>query len=213
MDQQIRKRHLAKRAMMIMAVVVAGAALTPVIPFLPTVELVTAALLGVIAMVLTHCIKVTDLVPSLDLQVLFLLIGTIPLGHAMVATGLNEDLAAVLLESVGRGNPYILIATLYLFTNILTALISNTAVAVLMTPLAIGLAHQTGLDPKPLVMTIAYAASAAFITPFSYQTNIIVMGPGGYLFKDYFRVGMPLTIMLWLAASFFIPWWWPMNPQ
>ena len=81
-----------------------------------------------------------------------------------------------------------------------------------MTPLALGIATQLGMDPKPFVMTIAFAASAAFATPISYQTNIIVMGPAGYTFGDFARLGVPLSILIWAVASVMIPIIWPLTP-
>ena len=196
-DKTIPKPHKARLAMAILLGVVLISA-TGLVP------LVVASLIGVILMMLTHCIGSEDVVHSLDMNVLFLLIGTIPLGYALEGTGLTSDISTFLYQVVGD-HPILMVSALYLVTNILTSLISNTAVAVLMTPLAIGLAGQMGIDAKPLIVAIAYAASAAFATPIGYQTNIIVMGPGGYMFKDYLKVGLPLSIILWITASIFIP--------
>lgn len=168
------------------------------------VPLVVAALAGVILMILFQCLSSEDVIHSLDMNVLFLLIGTLPLGYALERTGLTTDISSSLYRLIGD-HPVLMVSALYLVTNIMTSLISNTAVAVLMTPLAIGLATQMGVDPKPFVMAIAYAASAAFATPIGYQTNIIIMGPGGYTFSDFVKVGLPLSIILWIAASIFIP--------
>ena len=95
-------------------------------------------------------------------------------------------------------------------TNLLTQIISNNAVAVLLTPIALNLSISLGIDPKPLLMAIAFAASASFLTPIGYQTNAIVMGPGGYRFSDYLRVGLALSIICWLLATFLIPIIWPL---
>jgi len=103
-----------------------------------------------------------------------------------------------------------LVGFIYLLTNILTSLISNTAVAVLMTPLTIGIAEQLGVDAKPLIMTVAFAASAAFATPIGYQTNMIVMGPAGYTFGDYLRLGLPLSIITWIVVTISVPLLWPL---
>ncbi len=133
------------------------------------------------------------------------------MGTAFKNTGLTEDVAHFLVEVVGANHPLMLVSALYLITNVLTSLISNAAVAALMTPLAIGLAHELGVDAKPLIMTVAYAASAAFATPIAYQTNIIVMGPGGYTFKDYLKYGVPLSLLIWIVVSLMIPVIWPLK--
>jgi len=175
------------------------------------VPLVIWAMLGVVGLISNRCLRTQDAIAALDFNVLFLLIGTIPLGIALHTTGLTDDLTRFLLEGVGRTHPFLMISALYLVTNLLTALLSNTAVAVLMTPLAMGLAAQLGMEAKPFVMTVAFAASAAFATPISYQTNIIVMGPAGYTFSDYMRLGLPLSILIWIIASIMIPIIWPLT--
>jgi len=200
----IPRRDKAAWALGVMLAVVALTALT----HLP---LVVWALAGVLVLIISGCLGTDDCVAALDFNVLFLLIGTIPLGIAFVRTGLTDDVAHFLVEVVGAEHPLLLIATLYLVTNVLTSLISNTAVAALMTPLAIGLAHQLGIESKPLIMTVAFAASAAFATPIAYQTNIIVMGPGGYNFKDFLRYGTPLSILIWLTVSLMIPILYPLQ--
>jgi di/tricarboxylate transporter len=162
------------------------------------------AMTGATMIVLTQCLRIEEAIQALDFNVLFLLIGTIPLGTAIVNTGLVDDLSA-LIQQIAGNNPYLLISVLYLLTNLITAVISNNAVAVLMTPLAISLAYSMGVDPKPLVMTVAFAASACLVTPQGYQTNIIVMGPAGYKYSDFIRVGLPLSIVLWIVSSLLIP--------
>ncbi len=202
-DKHIRKPHKARIAFGLLLGVLLLTTLTQ-----GRVPLVVAAMAGVVGMVLTHCLKTEEVISSLDFNVLFLLVGTIPLGYGLDHTGLASDLASFLYNTIGN-NPFLMISALYLATNILTSLISNTAVAVLMTPLALDLAAQMGVDPKPLIMAVAFAASAAFATPIAYQTNVIVMGPGGYTFSDYVRVGLPLSLVLWVTASICIPLIWP----
>ena len=177
---------------------------------LTKLPLVLWAILGIIAMIRTRCLNTEEAIAALDFNVLFLLIGTIPLGTALSRTGLDTDLVRFVTAMANPEQPFLFISALYLITNILTSLLSNTAVAVLMTPLALSLAHEVGVDPKPLILTVAFAASAAFATPISYQTNIIVMGPAGYKFSDYLRVGGPLAILLWLISSIMIPLIWPL---
>jgi len=102
-----------------------------------------------------------------------------------------------------------MVSLIYLMTMILTEMASNAATAIIMTPIAISAAMQIGLDPKPFIFSVCFAASASFITPIGYQTNLMVYGPGGYKFSDYVKVGLPLAIFLWIMATFLIPVLWP----
>jgi len=200
---QIKHHHKAPTAMAIMVGVVLATTLTPI-------PLVVWAMAGVVMLVLTRCLRTQDAIDALDFKVLFLLIGTIPLGAAFMATGMTDDLAMGLLHVVGD-NPVLMVSAIYLVTNVLTALLSNTATAVLMTPLAIDIAHHMGIDSRAFIMAVAFAASASFATPMGYQTNIIVMGPAGYTFGDYLKLGIPLSLVIWLTASIAIPFIWPLT--
>ena len=103
-----------------------------------------------------------------------------------------------------------MIRLIYLLTSILTELVSNNAVAVVVTPIAIGIAQALGLDPRPLVIAVMVAASASFATPIGYQTNMMVYGPGGYKFTDFMKIGIPLNLTVGLIASALIPLFWPL---
>jgi di/tricarboxylate transporter len=105
--------------------------------------------------------------------------------------------------------PVVLVSLIYLVTMILTEMASNAATAIIMTPIALSAAAQMGLDPKPFIFSVCFAASASFITPIGYQTNLMVYGPGGYKFSDYVKVGLPLAITLWVMATYLIPIMWP----
>ena len=105
-------------------------------------------------------------------------------------------------------NEYVLIALIYLVTAVLTELISNNAVAALLTPLAITIAQTLEIDPRPLVVAVMFAASASFSTPIGYQTNTYIYGAGGYKFTDFTKVGVPLTVILWITSIFLIPLMW-----
>ena len=190
-------------ALLIMLAVVALAAFTDM-------PIVILALSGAALMIVTQCLRVDEAFQALDASTLMLLAGTIPLGVAMRTTGLAEMAVTQLLALVGNTSPVIFLSAFYLFTALLTQLISNNAVAVLLTPIALSLAAGLGVSPTPLLMAIAFGASASFMTPMGYQTNAIVMGPGGYTFADYLRVGVPLTILTWLTATFLIPVFWPL---
>ncbi len=190
-------------ALLIMLAVVLLAALT-------NLPIVILALGGAAMMIATQCLRVDEAFRSLDAATLMLLAGTIPLGVAMRTTGLAEMAVDQLLSLAGNASPVVFLSAFYLFTALLTQLISNNAVAVLLTPIALSLAVGLGVSPTPLLMAISFGASASFMTPMGYQTNAIVMGPGGYTFADYLRVGVPLTILTWLAATILIPIFWPL---
>ena len=106
--------------------------------------------------------------------------------------------------------PFFIIWAVFLLTTTLTEIVSNNAVAVIMTPIAISLSTALGMDPRPLVVAVMIAASCAFATPIGYQTNTLVYGPGGYKFSDFMRVGIPLNLSIAVVASLFIPFIWPL---
>ena len=169
-------------------------------------------------MIVTRCLRLDEAFRSLDASVLLLLAGTIPLGAAMTETGLAKTIVDGVLGVIGAANPILVVSAVYLLTSLLTQVISNNATAVLMTPIVIGLAAQIGLDPatgaagidpKPLLMAICFGASASFMSPIGYQTNAIVMGPGGYHFGDYLRIGVPMSLLMWILATILIPVIWP----
>jgi len=108
--------------------------------------------------------------------------------------------------------PFLVVLAVYALSSLLTELVSNNAVAVVMTPIAIGLAAALGVDPRPLVVAVMIAASASFATPIGYQTNTLVYGPGGYRFSDFLKFGIPLNVTLAPVVSFVIPLVWPLTP-
>jgi di/tricarboxylate transporter len=171
--------------------------------------IVFLALAGVAAMLLTRSLEIREMVRAVDPAVLFLLAGTIPLGTAMEVTGLAEAVAGQVVALAEPFGPWVLIAACYLLTSMLTEMLSNNATAVLLTPIALGIAGRMDIDPKSLLVAVAFGASASFATPIGYQTNTLVMGPGGYLFRDYVRIGLPLNLLLALVASVAIPLVWP----
>jgi di/tricarboxylate transporter len=174
------------------------------------IPIVTLALAGACLMVITGCLRPGEAVASLDASSLLLLAGTIPLGAALEDTGLAQTLVNGMVSSVDTTNHLFFISVFFLMTWILTELLSNNAVAVLLTPIALSLAATTGINPTAMLMVVIFGASCSFVMPQGYQTNAIVMGPGGYRFVDYLKFGLPLSLLCWLAATIFIPIFWPL---
>ena len=204
-EQSIARSSKRLAAITIMLGVVALASFTQA-------PIVTLALAGAVLMLLTGCLQPTEAMRSLDSGSLLLLAGTIPLGAAMEQTGLAQTLVDGLVGAIGVSQPHIFIALFFVVTWILTELLSNNAVAVLLTPIALTLARTTGINPTALIMVVVFGASASFTLPQGYQTNAMVMGPGGYRFVDYLRFGLPLSIICCIAASILIPIFWPLTP-
>jgi di/tricarboxylate transporter len=173
-------------------------------------SIVFLALAGVGLMLLTRSIEIREMVRAVDPAVLFLLAGMIPLGKAMETSGLAATVAAWAVELAEPYGPWVLVGVCYLLTSMLTEVLSNNATAVLLTPIVLGIAGRMGLDPKPLLVAVAFGASASFATPIGYQTNTLVMGPGGYLFRDFVRIGLPLNLILAVVAMVLIPLVWPL---
>jgi len=130
---------------------------------------------------------------------------------AIERSGLAQLIATGLTENLGITNTYIMLALMYLLAAVMTEIISNNAVAVLLTPLVIVVAQTLGVNPIPFVIAIMFGSSASFSTPIGYQTNTFVYGAGGYKFGDFFKVGAPLALILWIVASIAIPWLWPFD--
>lgn len=159
----------------------------------------TVAFGGALAMVATRCIGITTARNALDLQVLLLIAAALGLGVAAEKTGLAEGLAQV-LTSMATVNPILALVGLYACTNILTELIANKAAAVLMLPVALGMATTLDADPKAFILAVAVAAAASFMTPVGYQTNLMVMAAGNYKVRDYIRVGLPISLLIMITA-------------
>jgi di/tricarboxylate transporter len=169
--------------------VVLAATVTPL-------HIVTTALGGVVAMVGTGVLHPSEVYESVDWDVIFLLAGVIPLGIALEQTGAAE-LLGLAVGTTGEYLPALgVLWVFYVFTGLITSVISNNASVVLMIPVAVEAAIEVGANPFAFVLAVTFAASTAFMTPVGYQTNLFVYGPGGYTFGDFFRVGMPLQLLL-----------------
>jgi di/tricarboxylate transporter len=168
-----------------------------------------AALLAGVLMVLTGCLSMDEAYQSIEWKAVFLVAGTLPLGIAMEQTGTAEFLAGLMVNAVGGLGPMALLAGFYIMTNLLTQFMSNAASTVLIAPIAITASQQIGSEPYALMMAVAVGASAGFLTPVAHQSNVLVMGPGGYRFSDYFKAGLPLNIVTLAAVVVIVPLVWP----
>lgn len=175
---------------------------------LGVVSIMKAAVLGTGFMVLTGCLRLSDLYGHLPWQTIIMLACLIPLGTAMENTGLASLIATQVVSVLHEWGPFAVLSGIYLLTSLLTSIMSNNATAILMVPVSISVAQQLHVDPKPFVMGVMFAASASFMTPVGYQTNLFIFGPGGYRFTDFLRVGAPLNLVFWILATFLIPFFW-----
>jgi di/tricarboxylate transporter len=171
-----------------------------------------AALSGATLMVVCGCLTVQEAYRQVEWRAVFLIAGMIPLATAMQNTGGAELLARLAIALVGHYGPLATLAGLYLVTATAAQIIPTPAVAMLMAPIALDTAVDLGLSIESLAMTVALASSASFMSPVAHPANTLVMGPGGYHFKDYLRVGLPLTLVVFLAAVLVIPIFWPIVP-
>jgi di/tricarboxylate transporter len=185
--------------------IIAGVVTTAAMGMLP---ILVGALVGAVLMIVTKCLTLDEAYDAVDWSVIFLLAGLLTLGVAMENTGAAAYLAEGLLMGMGNAGPFVLVAAFYLLTSILTEAMSNNATAVLLAPIAIAMAGTLGVDPRPLLVTVAFAASASFMTPMGYQTNLMILGPGNLKFIDFVKVGGPLNIIFWILATLLIPVFW-----
>jgi di/tricarboxylate transporter len=173
------------------------------------VPLLIAALLGAVGMVLSRCLTVEEAYEAIDWRVIFLLGGIIPMGVALEQSGAALWLTQSILAPLAGSGPLVVLASLYLVTAIFTAVMSNNASAVILSPIALSLAASMSVNPRPFLVAITFAASTSFATPIGYQTNTMIYAPGGYRFSDYTRVGGPLNLVFWALAVLLIPIMWP----
>jgi len=195
-----RKRFAFVAAVLIAVVVLASTELVPI---------AIATLGAVVLLAVTRVLSMKDVYDSIEWKIVFLLAGTLSLGVAMQTCGLADRMASGLVDVLGPLGPRWVICGLYLITLVLTELMSNTATAALVTPIALATASTLGVSPMPFIMTVVFAASLGFMTPFGYQTNAMIYGAGQYKSMDFLRVGAPLSILFWLLATWLIPEFYP----
>ena len=168
------------------------------------------AVVAVAVVLVTGCIDAEEAFSFVEGRLLALIFAMLAVGAGLQQTGAIELVVNALVPGLDQLPPSLVVFAVFLLTTTLTEIVSNNAVAVIMTPLAIGIATALGLDPRPLVVAVMIAASCAFATPIGYQTNTLVYGPGGYRFTDFLRIGIPLNLTLSVLVSAVIPLIWPL---
>ena len=170
------------------------------------------AIIGAAVVVATGCVRPDETYKTIEWPIIILIFGMLAISIAMRESGLAAMLASALV-TLGEGwSPWAMLALTILLVSIATELISNNAVAVLFTPIVIGVAQHLGVDPRPFVVGVMFAASASFATPIGYQTNTLVYSAGNYRFSDFARLGIPLNLIVWLSCVILIPLFWPLTP-
>ena len=170
------------------------------------------AMIAAALVVATGCLDTEDAYKAIDWRILTLIFGMLAISIAMNKVGLVDTVVSHVMTLAPLLGPLFMLSFIYLLTSVLTEVVSNNAVAVLVTPIAIGVAQQLGADPTPFVVAVMFAASASFATPIGYQTNTFVYSAGGYRFADFMRIGVPLNLIMWAAGSLIIPLIWPLFP-
>jgi len=201
-DRPYRRRHAPVVLAALFGVVMLAA--------LGVAPIFALAVIAVAVILLSRAIDAEEAFSFVDGRLLALIFSMLAVGAALESSGAVKLIVAALDPLLQTLPPFAVVWVIYLLTSILTELVSNNAVAVVMTPIAISLGAALGIDPRPLVVSVMVAASASFATPIGYQTNMLVFGPGGYKFSDFLRIGIPLNLSVGLIASLLIPFFWPL---
>jgi di/tricarboxylate transporter len=172
-------------------------------------SITVAAMIAAVAVILFGCVEVREAYRSVEWNILFLIYGMLGIGLAMQKTGGAEWIAGHVVNATSDFGPIFVLAAIYLLASLLTELVTNNAVAIILTPVVISIAASLGVDPRPFIVAVMFGASASFLTPIGYQTNTYVYGAGGYKFSDFLKVGVPLNLILWVTATALIPVFWP----
>ena len=200
-ERAYRRRHAP--------IVIAVLASVVLLSAFEVAPIVLLSFVGVAVVLLTRCIDADEAFEFVDGRLLALLIGMLGVGAGLDASGAVQMIVDAIAPSLDALPPWLLVLAVFSLASFLTEIVTNNAVAVILTPIVIGLGATLGTDPRPLVVAVMFGASASFATPIGYQTNTLVYGPGGYRFSDFLRIGVPLNIVMALAASVVIPVLWP----
>ena len=183
------------------------------------ISIVSGVFLSVVLLLVLKVISIQDAYESIDWSVIFLIAALIPIGKSINITGADLSIGNSILNLTNMVSGFfdqqtyyiILVSMLYLISMIVSSFLSNAAVAVVFTPIAISLSYYSGIDPRPLIFSVCLGSSNSFLTPIGYQTNMMVYGPGQYKFNDFIKVGLPLSIIFWILATFLITYFWPIK--
>lgn len=190
--------HNAKRALAIMAFVVAAAAFG-------IMPISVSAIVGLGLMIATGCLSWSDAGSALSIPVVMIIVTALALGKALMGTGMADYIAFSFVAAASSLSPPMILSAFLLLMALMTNIVSNNAAAAIGTPIAISIAAQLGASPEPFILAVIFGANMSFATPYGYQTNLLIMSAGGYNFSDFLRVGIPLTIIMWLGFSFVLP--------
>ncbi len=205
LGQRAQQRVDRRRALLSLGVL-AAVILSAASGWLP---IVAAAILGCVALVVLRCLEPDEAYEAVDWRVVMLLAGVLPLGIALERSGGADWVAQNAIVLLNQFGPVVTLSAIYLLTSVMTEVMSNNAAAVLVVPVAIAASESLGVDAKPFLVAVAFAASTSFATPVGYQTNAMVYAAGGYRFADFVRIGMPLNVIFWMMATVLIPKFFP----
>jgi di/tricarboxylate transporter len=192
---ELPRTRKAPLAVLIMASTVALAAFN-VLP------IAISSLLGVLVLIVTGCLKFEGLGRGISAEVVLVVVASIALGRALTLTGGADLLGSAFMFAAGSLTPQLVLASVMIFLGFLTNFVSNNAAAAIGTPVALSIAQQIGAPPEPFILAAIVGCNLSFATPMGYQTNVLIMQPGGYVFRDFVRVGGPLVILMIVAFSF-----------
>ncbi|MBE9506863.1 MAG: anion permease, partial [Chloroflexi bacterium] len=186
-------------------------ALTLVVVALDLLPIAVAMMLGALSMIVTGCLTVDEAYRGVEWRAIFLVAGMLPAGIALNRSGATEWLSQLLVTVLADWGPLALTSGIFLLTALLTQVMSGQVSAVVLTPVAVTAAYQVGADPRAVAMAVAVGCGMVFMTPTGHPVNVFVMGPGGYRFRDFLRVGLPMTVLLFLTVLIVLPWFWPLG--
>jgi di/tricarboxylate transporter len=189
-------------AIMVLTLIVAATGLLPI---------AVAMMLGALAMIATGCLTMDEAYRAVEWRAIFLIAGMLPVGIALMRSGVAEWLGQLLVASLSAWGPLALVGGMLLLTILLSQVMSGQVTSVVLTPMAVAAAQHVGANPRSVAMAVALGCGMVFMTPLSHPVNIFVMGPGGYKFRDFVRVGLPLTVLLFLTVLVVLPIFWPLS--
>jgi len=181
--------------------------LTVLAAALGIVPIVIAAVCGAVAMIVSGVLNLRQATRGIDMRIFLIIATALAMSQAMELTGGATYLVGHFINLFGTTSPAVMLSAFFLLCAIITNVLSNNATAVLFAPIALGLAGDLNVAPEAFVFAVIFAANCSFATPIAYQTNLLVMTPGNYQFRDFMRAGIPLIGLLWIAYSLFAPWY------